>query len=300
MGNTLGLCLIVRDEADLVAANIAHHLELGFDRIAIMDNASSDETGSILACLAKTYPLTIVYQPDTDYRQDEWATILALKLGELGIDWAISLDADEFIAPDGGTLRSIAAHFPDHPVICRRENILPALRDRVAFDIAPLRTARYRVVNPLGPVQNITIEPFEPKAPMMLRTMLGKCFVPLRGLRMIQRGNHDVDHDSTDRSVADGLLIRHFPLRPWVRFEQKVVHARQRFAQEQGVWPTISWHIRRWVRLAETGDLESEYESYFLTEPQIEELLERGVIIEDSFGSDVTNRPSTIETHDRF
>jgi hypothetical protein len=141
-------------------------------------------------------------------------------------------------------------------------------------------------------VENITVEPFEPGLPMMLRTMLGKCFFPLRGLHLIQRGNHDVDHDISERSTAKSLLIRHFPLRPWTRFRQKVAHAQQRFAQERDVWPTISWHIRRWTRLARTGKLESEYSSYFLTQPQVTELLKRSVIVEDRFGATVMRRRS--------
>jgi hypothetical protein len=43
---------MVRNEADIIALNVAHHLSLGLDALLLVDNASSDGTDRILQRLA--------------------------------------------------------------------------------------------------------------------------------------------------------------------------------------------------------------------------------------------------------
>jgi hypothetical protein len=278
----LGICLIVRDEDDIIESNILHHLKQGFDQIVVMDNSSRDETRSILERLVKKHPVSVIDQPDTDYRQDEWATALALRLRDLGVDWAISLDADEFISVEG-SLRSMATTFPSHPLICRRQNILPGRSEASKLIGNPVAAALYRVVSPLGMIADLGPDS-EPAIPLMLRTMPGKCLFPTQGLRSVHRGGHDVDHENPFRANLAGVLIRHYPIRSFPRFQRKIEHSRQRFDQDQGESPHVSWHLRRWIERDDRAQLRKEHNSFLLSQNQIATLSASGTIVEDDFG----------------
>src|SRR5690242_13524701 len=43
---------VVRNEADVIRANLWYHLSLGLERILVVDNGSTDQTGDILESLA--------------------------------------------------------------------------------------------------------------------------------------------------------------------------------------------------------------------------------------------------------
>ena len=45
---------VVRDAADLIGINLLHHLAVGFERILVIDNGSTDATATVLQRLAAT------------------------------------------------------------------------------------------------------------------------------------------------------------------------------------------------------------------------------------------------------
>ncbi|TIT03269.1 MAG: hypothetical protein E5W87_06080 [Mesorhizobium sp.] len=265
--------MIVRDEADVIEKNLKFHASQGFDHFAIMDNLSADGTRDIIEELSKDIPISILSQADTDYRQDVWAGILAECLSQRGIDFAISLDADEFISGFGSTFKEIADEL-QCPLICPRHNMVPLKAELSEFAKNPLLAARYRVARP-----------FPTQLPILLRRMPGKMLFPLRGLRSIARGNHSIEHEIGERAVSEHALIRHFPVRTYDHFLAKLEQARVRFRQEQDVHPNTSWHIRRWLALKDDGLLEEEYASFFVNDSDIDKYLLEGAIVEDLFSS---------------
>ena len=95
---TVVLTMMVRDEADIIAATIEHHLAQGIDRILVTDNASVDGTRDILAAYAAVAPVTVLDDPEHRKQQGEVVTRMArLAFTEHGADWVVNGDADEFV-----------------------------------------------------------------------------------------------------------------------------------------------------------------------------------------------------------
>lgn len=263
--------MIVRDEIDIIKKNIFFHANQGFDYFAIMDNSSKDGTRELIEEISRDVPMKIFSKLETDYRQDIWATELAGYLSQIGIDFAISLDADEFIMPTKSTFREISSESKT-PLILQRHNMLPAKSDLGRFMVAPFDATRYRVAKPL-----------QTQLPIMLRRMPGKVFFPLRGLRSIARGNHGVEHEISERVTSEDALIRHFPVGRYSQFLTKLDHARERFRQECNVSPLVSWHIRRWLKLQDEGKIEEEYNSFFLSDEDLATHIANGTVKRDDF-----------------
>ncbi|MFA4840228.1 MAG: glycosyltransferase family 2 protein [Agrococcus sp.] len=95
---TLVLTMMVRDEADIIAATIEHHLAQGVDHIVVTENGSVDGTLEILRAYAEVAPLTLLQDAEHRKQQGEVVTRMArLAHDELGADWVINGDADEFV-----------------------------------------------------------------------------------------------------------------------------------------------------------------------------------------------------------
>ena len=73
----LVMTLLVRDEADIVDAQIAFHLDAGVDFVIATDNRSQDGTTEILERYAREGHLHLIREPGDDLRQSEWVTRMA-------------------------------------------------------------------------------------------------------------------------------------------------------------------------------------------------------------------------------
>ena len=109
----LVMTLLVRNEADIVDAQIAFHLHAGVDFVIAMDNRSDDGTTEILERHAQAGHLCLLREDGEDMRQQEWVTRMArLAATDFGADWVINTDADEFWWPRGGTLKEVLQLVP--------------------------------------------------------------------------------------------------------------------------------------------------------------------------------------------
>jgi hypothetical protein len=106
------MTLLARNEADIVDAQIAFHLNAGVDYVVAMDNGSGDGTTEILESYARDGHLHLT-RDEGDLSQEEWVTGLARRAAtDFGADWVINSDADEFWWPRGGSLKDVFAAIP--------------------------------------------------------------------------------------------------------------------------------------------------------------------------------------------
>lgn len=90
--------LLQRDEIDVVLFNVFHHLDhVGLDRIIVGDNGSTDGSKEALQKLEKVDPRLIVIDMSGDFEQALRVNELYQLAINLGADWVLPLDADEFL-----------------------------------------------------------------------------------------------------------------------------------------------------------------------------------------------------------
>ena len=94
---------MVRNEADIIETFVRYYLQI-IDFMIIIDHLSIDETSVILNKLkAEGAPIEIVKEVRQEFSQSEVTTRqMQWAAQELGADWILLLDADEFLVSDEG------------------------------------------------------------------------------------------------------------------------------------------------------------------------------------------------------
>jgi hypothetical protein len=204
----LVMTLLARNEADVVEAQIAFHLNAGVDFVIATDNRSEDGTVEILQRYEREGLLRLLREDGDDMRQDVWVTRMArMAAEEHGADWVLHADADEFWWPRGGSLPDVFATVPDRYGVVRGcwRHFLPRPDDGAFF--AERMTVRLAV--PAHPGDKGTIFHAHQKVAHRARPDVE-----------IERGNHNAD--------GPGLL----PLRAWHPIE--VLHFSFRSVEQVG------------------------------------------------------------------
>jgi hypothetical protein len=109
----LVLTVLARDEADVIDAQIAFHLNAGVDFVIATDNNSRDGTTDILKAYERDGVLRLIEEPAEGLRQGEWVTRMArMAATDCDADWVINSDADEFWWPRRESLKDVLAAVP--------------------------------------------------------------------------------------------------------------------------------------------------------------------------------------------
>lgn len=85
--------ILAKNEEDIIASTIEHHLKQGVYKIIFTDNGSTDQTKNIVS----KYPevVEIIDETGEDHNQSVWVTRMAQIACKLNPDWIVHLDADE-------------------------------------------------------------------------------------------------------------------------------------------------------------------------------------------------------------
>ena len=251
----LGVSL-VRDEEDIVALNLLFHLSLGLDEILVVDNGSNDATPQILRKLARRTGKVKWTREDGPYRQPELTTGLAQEAARRGATWVMAIDADEFWYP-AGNLHAILADVQASIVMVEIVNFVQRRSQRTRSADALLHMTR-RVAEPVGPVAQ-TRSMVESRAIAFVEMEYPpKCIARASPTMQIHAGNHRVTGIEESVHETTSVQCLHAPLRAYEVLEGKVKQG-ERVEASGSFPPTGGWHVRRWKRLAENEELESEW-----------------------------------------
>jgi glycosyltransferase involved in cell wall biosynthesis len=242
----LVMTLLVRDEEDIVADNLDFHLAQGVDEVIVTDNGSVDGTLEILRSYEARGLVRIIEEPTDDYSQGRWVTRMArMAATELGADWVINNDADEFWWPRTGSLRSVFEGLGDDvgAVVGHRTNFVPRPEDdRPYWERMTLRERES--LNPVG-------KPLPPKLAHRAHPEI-----------VVVQGNHRIKGPDLGSELDDGSIeILHFPMRSYAQFENKIVKGGAAYARNKELPENTG---RTWRRLYETweqGGLPAHYEA---------------------------------------
>ncbi len=262
----LVMTLLVRDEADIVDAQIAFHLDAGIDLVVATDNRSQDGTTEILERYAREGHLHLVREPGEDLRQSEWVTRMArFAATELGADWILNADADEFWWARGGDFRELFAAVPRRFGVVRGawRNFVPRPDDDRLF--AERMTAR------------LCMASFHPH-PLSIHFKSAHRAAP--DVR-IGRGNHEAF--GTGLVALRGwypIEILHFPVRSLAHCMRKYVT--QFVALERNAEKGIPGHMADAYRAYREGRLEEFYAPLVVGERELARRVELGELAIDT------------------
>jgi hypothetical protein len=257
----LVMTLLVRDEADVVDAQLAHHLEAGVDFVVATDNRSTDGTTEILERYAADGVLHLIREEGDDLRQTEWVTRMArLAASDFGADWVLNTDADEFWWPEGESLQDVLAAVPGRFGVVRG-----AWRNFVPRPDGPPFFAERMTVRYCAPSFH----------PHPLSTHLKSVHRAVRDVR-VGRGNHE--------AFGSGLA----PVRGWFPFEilhfpvRSLEHCRRKYvtqfvALERNAEKGIPGHMAEAYRAYRAGDLDGFYAPLVVGDDELERGLDAGI-----------------------
>jgi hypothetical protein len=203
--------VVVRDEVDIIDAQIVYHLNAGVDFVLATDHDSRDGTTEILESYVRDGYLRL-FRESGDLRESEWRTRMArLAATEYDADWVINTDADEFWMPRRGTLKDVFAAVPLRFGIiwALSRHFVPRPDDGTAF--AERMTAR---VSSAAPINDPT-SPYRPHAKAAHRGDPGI---------VVKFGSH-MAHSPALEPLRDWYPadVLHFPFRTRDQYERKGV-----------------------------------------------------------------------------
>ena len=270
----LVMTLLVRNEEDVLAANIEYHLARGVDFIIATDNRSEDGTREILESYRAKGVLRVIEEPSDDYDQRRWVTRMArLARREHAADWVINADADEFWWPThAASLVEALASCPGSTdaVLAARHDFVPLRQPASTSIVHAMTTRRAVTVNAHG-------EPPPPKI----------CHRAHKGV-VVGQGNHDVYRRRgllrrLRRLEAEerGLEILHFPLRTYAQFERKIALGGAAYTRNSSVSKSegSTWRMLYEQYLA--GDLPRFFEREVPSDADLAQGLADGRYVED-------------------
>jgi hypothetical protein len=110
----LAMTLLARDDADIIEANLRYHHAQGVDFFVVGDNGSTDGTLEILERYQQAGLLELEHFPGTaNEAWSEGRTKLGRRTHELGADWVIHNDSDEFWWPVTTDLKRTLVAIPE-------------------------------------------------------------------------------------------------------------------------------------------------------------------------------------------
>lgn len=260
----LAMTLLVRDEEDIIKANLDYHLANGIDFAIVTDNLSRDQTPGILEGYVRSGRVQLLHEDGDDYSQAQWVTRMARLAAQAGADWIINSDADEFWFSMCGDLKdtfnSVPAEIgvvevPRHNYVCI-EGDMPFWMRMVWRE----RESR----NSLG------------------RLLPMKVAHRASSTVEVAQGNHAVTGVQPEEVGKAPMEILHFPLRSRRQLTNKIRYGGAAYERNSVLDPSIGDAWRSLYReLQETGHLETYLSTAIPNRNRLAARIEAGELIAD-------------------
>jgi hypothetical protein len=248
-----GLCC-VRNAADIIGLVCAYHLAIGFARLIVADDSSTDGTREILEGLARsTGRIEVLRSGSAAFDQPGLTSAAAQRAFGQGADYVAPFDADEFIFFRGrpeAALKSHAGAIVRVPVT----NFVQARSVRRATPLSLLR-ANHRPWLRGGEARP---EVTERHCAFIEVPFASKVIAPARpGLRF-DFGNHVADLPGVVEQSARDIEILHLPLRSREELERRNSDYEPRVATLRQA-DLQGWHSLYLSQCVKRGELDREW-----------------------------------------
>jgi hypothetical protein len=292
------MTLMVRDEADIVGAMLAHHQAQGIDHVVVTDNGSIDGTPQILRRFEEEGFATVWHDPVHRKQQHSTVTKMARYAStELGADWVLNADADEFwvtTSPDRTLKDALASVAPEVPFLVAQ---VVNLTGAPARDGSGLGRLHYQDRRTADEIRRAGI-PFHPTADAVHRA---------DPMVEVSQGNHFVKAPGWgEGQPTDEIEVLHLPWRSWRQYEHKVRVSGEAYLANPELSPSPRHHGMQDFRRLREGQLEMVYVAKHPLDAELNGMLERGSLVPESrlAALDGTRFPGRIEDalytdHDR-
>jgi Glycosyl transferase family 2 len=280
----LVVTVLARDEADVIDAQVAFHLNAGADLVIATDNNSQDGTAEILRAYEREGCLRLIHEPAEGLRQSEWVTRMArLAATEFAADWVINTDADEFWWPRGESLKEVLAAVPKRYGVVEAfwRSFVPRPDDGQFF--AERMTARLTQQAPINDPSSF----YRPVTKVAHRA---------DPQVVVGRGNHGLVGSSLlPLRTWHPLEVLHFPLRSRAQWQRKVELQGVAFTEHIERAGT-GYHLKGYDAL-QSGRIEEQHSSLVVDDEAFARGLEDGTLAVDTRLRDALR---TLRTDDGF
>jgi Glycosyl transferase family 2 len=262
----LVITLVVRNEAEIIEANIDYHLAQGVDFVLVTDHGSDDGTSEILARYEREGVAQVIRDDREGHRQSERVTrMVRIAAEQYSADWVINSDADEFWWPLAGSLRDVFASVPDDfgQIAVQLRHFLPLEDDSGEFYTRLL----YRERQSLDLSESPTLPKIAHRPRKDVRVAPGNHALFVDGLRMVPAG--------------ELIEILHFPMRNFEQFERKVLQTGLGYEKLGPDSPEVGRDQMLFLEMHRAGELPAYFHGRILDEENIERGLRDGSVVLD-------------------
>lgn len=245
----VAMTLMVRDEVDIIAANIEHHLAQGLSPILVTDNGSVDGTREILVKYSDAGLIHLWDDPRHAKQQSEVVTAMARSAcTDFGADWVCNVDADEFWFASGqATIVEALALVPESI-----ESFAVRVRNLMGPPVesgSVLRTHEWRDERSREELLAVGLHAH----PTDDRVHRARADVE------VVQGNHDTNlptAEPDDVPEEARLEVLHVPYRTWKQYRRRVETTAAAYA-DSGKTPSPRHHGIRDAHWNDIGELEA-------------------------------------------
>jgi hypothetical protein len=269
------MALTVRDEADIIEDNLRYHRAQGVDLFVVADNGSTDGTVEILERHAATGLVELERIPGSlETIWEEGATRIARRAGELGADWVIHADADEFWWPVRGNLKQALGSIPDEfgMVLGPRTEFVPRPGEGFFADRLTVREARFlrsaKTAHRAHPL--VKLAGTHPHQVWVDDEAAITAFAGRPGLRSGGGGHADERRVELLLAPSFPAGVLHFPVRDYHQYSHRIELARAADA--------LSGPLRE---AYDSGRLGAAYRELLLDDEEVAAGLREGWLVED-------------------